>query len=253
MNCQNISQLTAWNCQTVKGARGEDITMLAPPVSFWDGTIVPVYIIDRSPHIEITDDGGVLEHLDISGFKLGDDKRRRKGLQKAVSKWNASFESELQVWCKPEDLGYGLQRYLAALFSVAHWEAENAGKAVDTSILTAEAEMYLTALNPQAEVRHNIALTGLSGRVQRFPLALNQTLYDAVGSHPASSAAMVKKLFDVRNIRENKDVQITVVVDDRDTEHEKQSKADIQLFSQLAHVNRFSQLEKDAMTVLTTQ
>lgn len=249
--CQHINELTAWPCRTVRGARGEDVTMLAPPVSFWDGSVVPVYVFDRGEQIEITDDGGVLQHLDVSGFDLSSDKRRRKGLQKAVARWDASFDSELQMWCKPDVLTYGLQRYLAALFAVAHWESENSGKPIDNGLLIAEAEMYLRALNPGAIVKHDVALLGISGRTQNFPLHLNVTYYDSVGPHPASSSALVKKLFDVRSVPTNKDKEISIVVDDRGSE--KQARADIQIFTQLAYVDRFSELERKAKEVLSMQ
>lgn len=250
--CQHINELTAWPCSTVKGTHGESVTMLAPPVSFWDGSVVPVYIFDRGEQIEITDDGGVLQHLDISGFDLSSDKRRRKGLQNAVSGWNATFDSELQVWCKPDALGFGLQRYLAALFAIARWESDNSGRPIDNGLLITEAEAYLRALNPRAEVHHDIGLLGISGKTQSFPLQIGAICYDAAGSHPASSSALVKKLFDVRSVPENKDRKLSVVVNDR-TGTDKQTRADIQIFSQLAFVDRLTDLESRAKEVLASQ
>ena len=248
MNCDTFQQLTAWPCRQVKGARGEDVTVLAPPVSFWDGSVVPVYIIDRGEQVEITDDGGVIDHLDISGFAVGADKRRRRGLENAVAKWNVGLTDEMQLWCKPADLAFGLQKYLAALFAVAHWEAENAGKALDNRLLIAEAEIYLRALHPTSLYAHDVSLVGISSRPLVFPLKRDDTYYDAVGWHPSSSASMVKKLFDVRSVRENQNIPITVIVEDRvDVDR---AKSDIQIFTRLAHINRFSELQAQAMAVM---
>jgi hypothetical protein len=144
--CQRINELTAWPCRVVKGAHGEDVTMLAPPVSFWDGSVIPVYILNHGSQIEITDDGGVLHHLDVSGFDISSDKRRQKGLQNAVQGWSANFDNELQVWCKPETLAHGLQSYLAAMFAIARWEMENAGKSVDDGLLIAEVTLVQNRL-----------------------------------------------------------------------------------------------------------
>ncbi len=251
--CQNINELTAWPCSVVKGALGENVTMLAPPVHFWDGSIVPVYLFDHNGQIEITDDGGVLEHLDVSGFNLIGDKRRRIGLQKAVAGWNANFDTDLVVWCKPDAIAQGLQRYLGALFTVANWEMQNAGKPADDALLIAETEMYLHALNPNAHFQHDIGLLGISGKSLTFPIQVDATFYDAVGAHHASSAAKVKKLFDVRSVPDNRDLDITVVVDDRASSTAKQTKADIQVLSQLAHVERFMDLQSRAKSVLTLQ
>src|SRR4051812_19403958 len=154
MNCLALARLTSWECSKQRTPHGDEVTTLTPPVSFWDGTVVPVFLFERGAQVEITDDGGLLEHLHVSGFKIGADARRRKALEKAVGRWHALFtsESELQVLCKADNLAHGLQRYLGALFAVAQWEAENAGKPVDNAVLMAEAEFYLLALNPNAVV-----------------------------------------------------------------------------------------------------
>jgi hypothetical protein len=245
MNCAEFQSLTAWPCRQVKGARGEDVTVLAPPVPFWDGAVIPAYVFDRGNQFEITDDGALLHHLTASGYSLGD-KRRRRGLENAVSEWHVQLENDLVLYCHRDELAYGLQRFQGALFAAARWEYENAGKASD-DLLMAEAEMYLLALNPKAVVRRNVSLRGISSETRSFPLSLDATLYDAVGTHPASSASMVKKLFDVRNVRENKDTQITIIVNDID--HERASH-DSQMYSQLAHVERFSKLRSDARQVM---
>ena len=251
--CQNIIELTAWPCSVVKSALGEDVTRLAPPVTFWDGSIVPVYLFDHNGQIEITDDGGVLEHLDVSGFNLISDKRRRAGLQKAVAGWHANFDTDLVVWCKPDAIALGLQRYLGALFTVANWEMQNAGKPADDALLIAETEMYLHALNPNAHFQHDVSLLGISGKSLSFPIQVDLTFYDAVGAHHTSSAAKVKKLFDIRSVPENRDLPITIVVDDRASSTAKQTKADIQVLSQLGHVERFMDLKSRAQSVLTLQ
>lgn len=246
MKCDELQELTSWPCRAATGTRGEDVTVLAPPMAFWDGSVVPVYVFDRGAQIEVTDDGGVLEHLDASGFAISNDKRRRRGLEKAVAKWEVGLGDELQLWCKPEELGFGLQRYLAALFAVAHWESENAGKAVDSRLIIAEAEAYLRTLKPHSNFSHEAGLVGISSRVLMFPLKVDETYFDAMGTHPASSAAAVKKLFDVRSVRENQDAQITVVVEDsRDPER---AKSDIQLLTRLAHINRLSDLREQALS-----
>jgi hypothetical protein len=83
------------------------------------------------------------------------------------------------------------------------------------------------------------------------PLEIQQSHFDSVGPHPASSSAVVKKLVDVRGVPENRDRTITVVVDDRG--NERQARGDIQIFTQLAHVDRFLDLQARAKAALTLQ
>lgn len=248
MNCQTMNAATAWPCRSAVGANGEDVVVVAPPVPMWDGSIVPVYVMSRGTHVEITDDGGVLEHLENSGFNLLADKRRRRGLDASVSRWGVAFSDEMQLICKPDEVTFGLQKFLGAMFAVVQWEADNSGKAIDGQLLIAEAEMYLRALNPSSSFAHDATLIGITTRQQVFPLKVDATYYEAVGTNPVNSAAVVKKIYDVRLVRENKDVPITVVVEDR--QHAERAKADIQLFSQLAHVTRLSDLQARAMQVL---
>lgn len=244
MDCQLLQEMTSWPCRTVDGADGESALVLAPPVPFWDGSVVPMYLIDRRDYVEITDDGALLQHLDASGFAVSSDGRRKKGLANTLARWDVALDVELRLWCKPSELRHAMQRFMGALFSAAHWESENAGKTLDSNLLIAEAEMYLRAIYPLAAVMHDVELRGISGRRQSFPLKFDATYYDAVGVHPASSASMVKKLADVRFVHENEDAQITVIVEDR--VNADRAKADIQIFTQLAHVTRFSELEAKA-------
>jgi hypothetical protein len=251
MNCSHLQELTSWPCREVQGANGESVIVIAPPVPFWDGSTVPVYLIDRGDSIELTDDGALLQHLDASGFAVSSDGRRKRGLANALERWGVYFGNELHTMCRPEAIRDALQRFMGALFSAAHWEYDNAGKVLDNELLIAEAEMYLRALNPNGVFVHDVDLRGISGRRQPFPLKVDATYYDAVGAHPSSSASMVKKLADVRFVRENASAQISVIVEDR--RNAERASADIQIFTQLAHVLRFSDLERRARDTLRHQ
>ncbi|RYZ82970.1 MAG: DUF1828 domain-containing protein [Proteobacteria bacterium] len=247
--CSLAAQKTAWPCATVRGAMGEEITILTPPVSFWDGSIVPVFIFDRGQYFELTDDSGVLQHLEISGFKIGDDGRKQIGLKKAVERCGVTLHKEMNLFCKKDELDFGLKKFLAALFAVSNWQYENGGKSTDSNFLISEAELYLSALKPNAKIKHNVATTGISGKQQVFPLQMDLMLYDTVTTKFASSAAMIKKLFDVRSVRENSELEITVVLDDR--ADAVRSKEDFQIFSQLAHVIKFSELKSKGIAALS--
>jgi hypothetical protein len=249
MNCQTINQLTAWACAKAQGAHGEEACMLVPPVRFAGGSLVPVYVFDRGGQIEITDDGGLLESFHVSGLKLGADKRRHRGLDSALARWDVAVTNgEVQVWSKPEALGYALQRYLGAMFSAAQWQFENLGKQADEQPVMEEAELYLRALHPHSQISRNAKLSAVSGSKQNFPLKVDDVFFDSMSLHPASTAATVKKLFDVRNVRSNLEVQITMIVDDRQVD--QKAKGDLNMVSILAHVQSFTALRDSAAKVL---
>lgn len=250
MNCKNIVELTAWACAKAHGTHGEEVSMLTPPVRFRDGSIVPVYVFDRGGQFEITDDGGVLEYLHVVGLKLGGDKRRSRGLETELERWKISLQAdELQVFCRRDALSHGLQRYLGALFTITHWEIENSGKRADEQPIMDEAELYLRALHPHSQITHNAKLSAISGGKQTFPLKVDDTYYDSMGLHPASTAAAVKKLFDVRNVRANVETPITMIVDNR--VDDQKGRGDLNMVSILAHVQSFTSLRDKAAAVLT--
>lgn len=250
MKCEDLQLLTAWPCRKVKSTHGEDVTLLAPPVRFFDGSAIPVYIFDRGNQIELTDDGTLLEHFEITGLKIGSHKKRRSGLERAIAQWDVTLSDEMQLWCKPDDLSYGLHRFLAALFEASRWESENIGRPLDDDAVIVEAEHHLRVLHPQSQFLHDVTLGGISSRALRFPLKVDETYYAGASSHHASSAAVVKKLFDVRAVVANRDVPITVVIEDSDIER---TKGDIQIISQLAHVDRLSDLRARATSQLLSE
>lgn len=223
--------------------------MLVPPVRFAGGSVVPVYVFDRGGQIEITDDGGVLESFHVSGLKLSGDKRRSRGLDSALARWDVGMSNgEMQLWSRPEALAYSLQRYLGAMFSAAQWQLENLGKVAEEHPVMEEAELYLRALHPHSQISRNAKLSAVSGAKQNFPLKVDDVFFDSMSLHPASTAATVKKLFDVRNVRANLEVQITMIVDDRQVD--QKAKGDLNMVSILAHVQSFTALRDSAAKVL---
>lgn len=238
LDCSTAGRLTAWPCASVVDSNGQAATMLTPPVSFWGGAIVPVFVLDRDPYYEITDDCGILHHLYVSGFRIADDGRKQTGLRRAVQRHGVELSDQLHLYCKKSEVERGLRKYLAAMFEVKHWECEAAGKGGDPASLISEAELYLTAINPAGKVKHDIPALSITGKPQVFPLQIDETLYDT--TRPSGSAHLVKKLVDVRSVPSNQDLDITVVLDDRDDQ--ERAREDFQVFTQLAHVMKFTDL-----------
>ncbi len=247
INCLNISESTAWDCRVLDSIGTLE---LCPPVTFADGAIIPVYVIPAGEgSVEITDDGGFKEHLSRCGLKAALDSRRLRTLEKTVASWGVGFDNAISIVSRNESLSFAFQRYLGALFDAARWELEILNLPPDNTALVQELELYLLAINPTGYIEKDIPLRGISGKYRKFPIKLNGTLYDAVGTHPASSASMVKKLYDITAAPSNMDTKITVAVDDR--KDADQAKSDIQIYSGLAHIEKMSNLQERAMGVIS--
>ena len=104
---------------------------------------------------------------------------------------------------------------MAAVLSIASWEADNIGMSTDATTLTSEVEIYLRAWKPH----HNILLdqpqTGISGRSHEFSFLVDGELIDVVSSMPQATAAEVRKLADVRGIPSQTETPIRIILDDR--------------------------------------
>lgn len=247
IDCLNVAESTAWDCRVID-SRGT--LELCPPVTFADGAIIPIYVIPvGETSVEITDDGGFKEHLARCGLRVALDSRRLATLERIIANWGVGFSDALSIVSTGDSLAFAFQRYLGALFDVARWELEILNLPPDNTALVQELELYLLALSPAGYVERDIPLRGISGRYRKFPVKLNGVLYDAVGTHPASSASMVKKLYDVTAAPSNMDAKITVVVDDR--KDAEQASSDIQIYSGLAHVDKMSGLQKRAMGAMS--
>lgn len=244
MNCTDLARATAWPCSPLPDGQG---FVVAPPVEFWDGTVVPLFVLPYGPQTLITDDGGLVHHLQVSGFSLAGDARRMRGLKRAIRSTGADFDDSIMVTCAPDKTRAGLQRGLAALFAARAWEREFTGRALDAREILVEAELYLKVTRRGEEIRRDVSMRGVSGREQTFPLAVGDTLYDAVTTHPVSSAAMAKKLLDVRSLPSQAEREIILVLDDAGDE--ARAKQDTSLFSQLAHVQRLSALREAAAAI----
>ena len=68
MNCAAIARQLAFDCTPLTGLHGESVFELGTPFSFEDGTAICVYVIDRAPLVEVSDDALAVHHLSSLGL-----------------------------------------------------------------------------------------------------------------------------------------------------------------------------------------
>jgi hypothetical protein len=216
MDCTQLFNSIGFRCRILPAVDGKPIHCITTPFRYFDGDGVHLYAENLGRFMRFFDSGDTMFHLYGSGIKFRS-KRSIKPLQKLVTSAGAemSDDGEISALVPLEDGQDGFRRAMAAVLSVTHWEADNAGFSSDIVNLAAEVEIYLREWKLGHEVLIDQPLVGISGRPHKFAFMIDGELIDVVSSVPQSTAAEVRRLADVRGIRSQSDVPILVVIDDR--------------------------------------
>lgn len=216
MDCNELFNSIGFRCRTLPAVDEKPIHCITTPFQYFDGDGVHLYAENLGRFMRFFDSGDTMFHLYGSGIKFRN-KRSIKSLQKLVTAAGAemSDDGEISALVPVEDGQDGFRRAVAAILSVTQWEAENAGFSSDIVNLAAEVEIYLREWKPGHQVLVDQPLSGISGRPHKFAFMIDGELIDVVSSRPQSTAAEVRKLADVRGIRSQSEVPITVIIDDR--------------------------------------
>ncbi len=246
MNCQEFADALSWRCTPIQTNYAAEAFRLVPPVRMWDGTLLPLYVFSHGDQVELTDDGAMLYHLDVAGFDVGTDQRKWRGLERMFGQWGVTLSDDgaMQLLCRTAGVKGALLRYQGALFALARWQHEHAGRPMGADQLIVEVETFLRVIYPDAAFHRMVEHRGISGRPIVFPLQVDATLIDSLVPHPVATSSLVSKIVDFRSVAENAGAELTVVVDDRvDSER---LRGDIQVLTQVANPLRLSELEDQA-------
>ena len=247
MNCQTFAEMTNFHCTPILTRNGDQGTFVALESTFMDGTPLSMYTIPSGNRVLLTDGGDTLFHLHSVGFRLLTNRRRWASLREAVAAFGASLNDsgEIEIWAFPGELRGSVERFIAALLATAHWEEEHFGLPLGGSALIDEVREYLIAKRPQAKVRDDVEVEGLSGRIYTFPLSIDGVLIHAMSASWQSSNSMVRRLVDIRAKPSWQNAEIEIAVDDR--KGDRRSEEDIRLIELLATPLRMSELRQIAL------
>lgn len=122
MNCETIAKQLAFDCTRLDGVHGEIVFELGTPFSFADGTAICVYVVDRAPLAEITDDALTLHHLSSLGLEPWS-PRRLSVLRDQVSPYGVTFSDSgaLCMLGAADTLAWQIPRFISAELAVSRW------------------------------------------------------------------------------------------------------------------------------------
>jgi hypothetical protein len=216
MSCAELFKSIGMKCRTLPSAEGKPIHCISTPFQYFDGDAIHLYAEELGSLTRFFDSGDTLFHVSGSGIKFKD-KRSLKPIQRLVEEVGAqlSEDGEISALAPTKDGRDGFRKLITAVLNVAGWEAENAGIAADATTLAGEVEIYLREWKPGHALLYEQPLSGISGRSHTFAFLVDGELIDVVSSIPQSTAAVVRKLADVRGIPSQGDTPIRIIIDDR--------------------------------------
>lgn len=235
MNCLDFSKATGMRCEPLPMRDGSQAIAILTPFSFFDGDGVTVYACAKAQQVEYFDDGACLDWLRTVGLNLDDNRHRWPSIRAAVERYGVVLDEDggLTTVAPAANPATGFARMVSAQLAIDTWARDCVGKPQSPHLLD-EAALYLRAWRPTSAlvVAPEASTRGITGKVHGFAFRKGNGFVDVIQPHQAASAAELRKLTDVRQLPENADLDIRVIVDDRrDPEAAAQ---EVQLLSSVA-------------------
>jgi len=190
--------------------------MVETPFSFPDGESIPVFIERVANQIRFFDDGGVMFHLLGRGVSL-DDHRKTRFLKNLTEPSGVKLNEmgELEIWSDAKSAPSAFARYMSAMLALSSWETNQIGTPTDVSFFLDEVAFYLRSWKTTAELTDGREYKGISGQTYKLDFQFDDKGVLAIGTHPTTVNAAARKLLDIRASRENENLKILIVIDDR--------------------------------------
>ncbi len=246
MICDQLTSLLGFDCLPL--SEDGSVAKIDAPFIFDDGDALPIYVQKISDKVRFFDDGGVILHFLGRGMKF-DDARKSKFIKNAAEPHGVVLTNagELEIWASVEKAPQTFAKYMTTLLSLVAWERDQRGVNVDVTLLVDEVAMYLKAWKPMALITREPEYVGISGQTYKLDLNFDGQGVVATSAHPNSVSASIKKLLDIRSSPHNINVDLMVVIDDR---QDRESAAkDSLVIQNVAKVMQLSSLEKLAPSI----
>ncbi|QYF94213.1 DUF1828 domain-containing protein [Massilia sp. PAMC28688] len=245
MICSKISELIGFECHPLSD--DGSVAMIDTPFAFADGDGVPVYVEKLANQVRFFDDGNVILHFRGRGVTL-DDHRHTRFLRNLAEPNGVQLNAmgELEIWAKADEAPAAFARYMSTLLAVCAWEVDQTGASTDTSLFLDEVTMCLRAWKPHASIGEGADYVGVSGQVYKMDLQLDGRAVLAIGTHPATVSTAAKKLLDISAATENAELDVLVVIDDR--QDAELAKREGLVLDSVSSVLMMTRLERNANT-----
>lgn len=240
MNCDWLKTSIKYDCVPVKNKYGEHGIEIGTPFSYADGTAIVIYSIEQSDSkLLFSDNGEALAHLSSVGIKIN----RVQQVRDIVEKHGLSLDDDgnIKVLSNAANSAFFFAKFISGLLSLADWERERIGINEDTKNLADEAELYLKAWKPSAELIRHPKINGQSRKKHEFDFLFDKELIDVIPANATATGASMRKAGDITN-SPNLDAGLSMrfIIDDRTDP----SKAEIekQIIGSISRAMLFSQL-----------
>lgn len=250
MICEQLTSLLGFECSPI--TESGDIALISTPFRFDDGDALPVFVEMIGGMVRFFDDGGTLRHFIGRGVKI-ENKRHATFLTNAAAKNGAKFTDfgEIEAWSSENEPGLAFSKFMASMLALTAWERDQRGVDTDASAFIEEVAMALRAWKPEASIEEGPMFEGISGRVYRLDFLIDGQAIVATGSHQNAVGSLLHRVIDIRGRIANSDLEILVVIDDRQDASAASREASI--VQSVATVMPFSALEQKSRPAPTLQ
>lgn len=244
VGCKAFCESLGFGCETLDFGDGS-VVALDTPFEFSDGTGLTIYAEHLGPKIRFFDAGETLFHAYSRGIRSFH-AREYQPIRTLIDRFGASVNGngEIELYGSSADTPGAFAHFVQSLLALVDWETKNLGMDVShtrQSRLVQEARFYLAAIKPDVPVLPAAQrFRGLSGREYAFHLEQGGTWIDAVSANHIAASSELHKIADIRGKPATRDMEITVVIDDRSMAKAAEQEATV--ISQFATVWKLSDL-----------
>jgi hypothetical protein len=242
LSCEWAQTLTRYDCQPVRGIRGELGLRIGTPFSLPDDAAITLYIIEAGDgHLVISDNGDTFAHLSALGLDLNHHSKSRV-LRDIVKAQGVTLgeEGDFKLLTQKKNAPWNFARSITALLAVAQWAREQMSEVPVGHDLVAEAEPYILARNPAVQIERRVHVRGASMADHIFDFGHGSDVIDIISPSPQATGGAMRKVGDVLNGPFADTYLPLIIVDDR-TEPRK-AENEIGILASLVRTQSFSSL-----------
>lgn len=217
VSCEWAGRLTRYDCRQLRTIHGAECLEIGTPFSLPDGSAINLYITAQSSdHVVISDNGDTLLQLSGMGIDVWNGARLR-GLREAILREKIVLDSkgDFRMLARNVDAPLAFAQAITGLLAVARWASDQIRAEPIERDLAAEAEPFIVARQPGAELLRNVKIKGASRAEHTFDYRHGLDLIDVIAPTPQSTGGVMRKVGDVINGPFAEPYSPLIIVDDR--------------------------------------
>jgi hypothetical protein len=243
LTCNWANALTRYDCHPVRGLRGESGLEIATPFALPGGSPITLYLIEEGTQILISDNGDTLFSLSTQGVDVFHAARIRSLRELATEfKVTLSPSGDFRVLSTPDQASRAFATAVSSLLAVSRWASKQMKQAAVETDLAAEAEPYIVARDPSAQLIHHPKILGASRAEHVFAFQHGNDLIDVISPYARSTGTVMRKVGDVVNGPFVEELSPLIIVDDR--VHPDRAAAEIGIIASISRAQPFTSLQR---------